>query len=252
MPSKLAFVFLMWVCAFTLSWLINGVLIIFLLLVRYIVPVYKPASEKGDRAINKFFVYAVTVSFFLITLNAFLIKEGNVFFSIGGLSFYEEGFFFGLTTAARLLLLSFSVLLFFVSIQLQDFVKFLQQAGLPSSLVLVLLLTLHFIEQLPQRINQIFVAQEARGAPIRAGVASRLKAFFAILSPLVLSSIVESVDRGTALELRGFLSERTAAPSKPQTRVVLSPLTIALVVTALVLLLIQFIQFIRVIQWLPQ
>lgn len=244
-PSKLAFVFLMWVCAFTLSWLLNGVLILLLFLVRYSVPAYKPVSEKASGRFNKFFVYAVAVSFLLLALNALLIKKGNVFFSIYELSFYEEGFFFGLTTAMRLLLLSFSVLLFFISIQLPGFIKFLQQAGLPPSLVLVLLLTLHFLEQLPERINQIFVAQEARGAPIRAGFASRLKAFFVILSPLVLSSIVESIDRGTALELRGFLSERTAISSNAPAKPAPSPLMVVFLITATLLIIFSIAQWLR-------
>lgn len=244
-PSKLAFVFLMWVCAFTLPWLINGGLILLLLLIRYTVPAYKPISKKASKAFNKFFVYALAILLLLLALNALFIKQGSVFFNIYGLSFYEEGFFFGLTTAVRLLLLSFSALLFFVSIQITDFVKFLQQAGLPSSLVLVLLLTLHFLEQLPERINQIFVAQEARGAPIRAGVVSRLRAFFVILSPLVLSSIVESIDRGTALELRGFLSEQPVISTKPRVRAAISPLTVILLIAALTLILIPIAQWLR-------
>ena len=69
---------------------------------------------------------------------------------------------------------------------------------------MTLLLTLYFIDRLPDRIDQIFTAQEARGAPVRASVPARLRSFFMILSPLVLSSIVESIDRGMALELRGF------------------------------------------------
>lgn len=245
MPSKLAFVFLMWVCAFTLQWLINGGLILLLLLVRYIIPAYKPISNKAGKAFNKFFVYALAILLLLLALNALLIKQGDILLDIYGIPFYKGGFLFGLTTAMRLLLLSFSVLLFFASIQLPDFVKFLQQAGLPSSLVLVLLLTLHFLEQLPERINQIFVAQEARGAPIRAGVVSRLRAFFVILSPLVLSSIVESIDRGTALELRGFLSEQPVISAKPRVRVAISPLTVILLITALTLILIPIVQWLR-------
>ncbi|MBI3788864.1 MAG: hypothetical protein HY276_11495 [Ignavibacteriales bacterium] len=243
LPSKLAFVFLMWVCAFTLPWLINGGLILLLLLIRYTVPAYKPISKKGSKAFNKFFAYALAILLLLLALNALLIKQGSVLFNIYGLSFYKEGFFFGLTTAVRLLLLSFSVLLFFASIQLPDFIKFMHRAGLPPSLVLVLLLTLHFLEQLPDRINQIFIAQEARGAPIRAGVVSRLKAFFVILSPLVLSSIVESIDRGTALELRGFLSERSVLLTKPRERVAISPLTAILLIATLALILFKMTQW---------
>jgi energy-coupling factor transport system permease protein len=96
--------------------------------------------------------------------------------------------------------------MFFISTPLKVLISYLQDNGLPPYLVLMLLLTLHFIDQLPSRIHQIFLAQEARGAPVDAGVLSRTKALLSILSPLVLSSIVESIERGTALELRGFLN----------------------------------------------
>jgi energy-coupling factor transport system permease protein len=76
---------------------------------------------------------------------------------------------------------------------------------------MVLLLTLHFLDQLPMRIRQIFLAQQARGAPVDSGFLSRTRSLFSVLSPLVLSSIVESIDRGTALELRGFLNRHQPA-----------------------------------------
>ncbi|HCA81819.1 MAG TPA: hypothetical protein DEP53_18975, partial [Bacteroidetes bacterium] len=95
---------------------------------------------------------------------------------------------------------------FFISTPLKELIRFLQQKGLSPSFTLILLLTLHFLDHLPARIHQIFLAQQARGAPVDAGIASRSKALLSLLSPLVLSSIVESIDRGTALELRGFLN----------------------------------------------
>ena len=151
-------------------------------------------------------LYSVAVAALVVGLNALLIKSGDIVTVFLGFSFYQDGLFFGLKTASRLILLSFSILLFFVSTPLPVFIGYLQKRGLPPSLVLVLLLTLHFLDQLPSKIHQIFLAQQARGAPVDAGALSRAKALLTILSPLVLSSIVESIERGTALELRGFLN----------------------------------------------
>ena len=153
-----------------------------------------------------------------------------------GFSLYEEGLLFGLRTASRLILLSFSILMFFISTPLTVLIDYLQNKGLPTYFVLMLLLTLHFIDQLPSRIHQIFLAQQARGAPVDAGVLSRTKALLSILSPLVLSSIVESIERGTALELRGFLSRPSANRQSEQIETRVNLLTICFYFTSIVII----------------
>lgn len=205
LPAKLAFVLLMWVCAFLLDWSVNLVLLLLVILSRYVVPAYRPQSTRSRRAFGRFILYGVAVVVLLAAINALFLRGGSVVFTVAGVEFHQEGLMFGVRTAARLLLLSVSVLLFFASTPLPEFIHFLQVNGLPPQLVLVLLLTLHFLDQLPVRIHQVFVAQEARGARVRAGVVSRTTALFSVVSPLVLSSIIESIDRGTALEVRGFL-----------------------------------------------
>ncbi|MCX6135282.1 MAG: energy-coupling factor transporter transmembrane component T [Ignavibacteriales bacterium] len=205
LSRKLAFVLLLWVCAFTLPWAVQASLCLVLIIARYAIPVLRPASLRAARAFSRFILYSVVVASLVIVLNAVLIKEGTVLTTTFGIPIHQEGMLFGARTASRLLLLSFSILLFFTSTPIPDFTRYLQHKGLPPSLVLVLLLTLHFLDQVPARIHQIFLAQQARGAPVDSGIVSRTKSLFSILSPLVLSSIVESVERGTALELRGFL-----------------------------------------------
>jgi energy-coupling factor transport system permease protein len=210
LSSKLAFVFLLWVCAFTLPWTCHVGLCLLLVIARFVLPAFRPLSRRSAAAFSKFILYSIAVAVLVVCLNALFIRSGNVIATFLGFSFYEDGFLFGLRTASRLILLSFSVLMFFISTPLTVLIGYLENKGLPPYLVLMLLLTLHFLDQLPSRIHQIFLAQQARGAPIDAGVLSRAKALLSILSPLVLSSIVESIDRGTALELRGFLSRPSA------------------------------------------
>jgi energy-coupling factor transport system permease protein len=206
LSSKLALVFLLWVCAFTLSWQFQLALCLLLVITRFVLPPFRPISERSAAAFARFIVYSIAVTALVVCLNALFIKSGSVIASFLGFSIYEDGLVFGLKTASRLMLLSFSILMFFMSTPLTVLISFLQKKGLPPYLVLMLLLTLHFLDHLPSRIHQIFLAQQARGAPVDAGVISRTKALLSILSPLVLSSIVESIERGTALELRGFLS----------------------------------------------
>ncbi|MEK6754601.1 MAG: energy-coupling factor transporter transmembrane component T [Bacteroidota bacterium] len=214
LPAKLAFVLLMWVCAFLLDWSVNVVLLLILILAHHLVPAYRPQSTRSRKAFDRFLLYGIAVVVLLAGVNALFLRGGSVVFTVAGVEFHQEGLMFGVRTAARLLLLSVSVLLFFASTPLPEFIHFLQLNGLPPQLVLVLLLTLHFLDQLPVRIHQVFVAQEARGAPVRSGVVSRTKALFSVISPLVLSSIIESIDRGTALEVRGFLHKPASVTAR--------------------------------------
>ena len=216
LPSKLALVVLLWVCAFALAWALHIGLCLLLVIARYVLPPLRPLSKRSASAFSKFILYSITAAVVVVSLNSLFIKSGDIIASVLGFSFYEDGLLFGLRTASRLILLSLSILIFFNSTPLKVLISYLQNKGLPPYLVLMLLLTLHFIDQLPSRIHQIFLAQQARGAPVDAGVLSRTKALLSILSPLVLSSIVESIERGTALELRGFLSRPSAERATDQ------------------------------------
>ncbi len=236
LSSKLALVFLLWVCAFTLSWTFQFVLCLLLVIARFVLPAFRPISQRSAAAFSKFILYSISVAVLVVCLNALFIKSGSMIATLLGFSFYEDGLLFGLRTASRLILLSFSILMFFISTSLPVLIGYLQNKGLPPYLVLMLLLTLHFLDHLPSRIHQIFLAQQARGAPVDAGVFSRTKALLSILSPLVLSSIVESIERGTALELRGFLSKPSPERQPEQVETRVNPLTVCLYFISIVII----------------
>lgn len=244
LPAKLALVVLLWVCAFALPWVYQASLCFLVIVGRFAIPAFKPQSERSSKAFSRFLVYSIAVAFFVLLLNSILIRTGSTYGTILGFALYEEGLLFGLRTASRLLLLTYAVLLFFVSTPLKELIRFLQLKGLSPAFTLILLLTLHFLDHLPERIHQIFLAQQARGAPVDAGIFSRSRALLSLLSPLVLSSIVESIDRGTALELRGFLSRPgdtgEARPSDPGWNLL----------TAFLLLVSILIMLIAIFRWL--
>lgn len=238
LSAKLAIVFLLWVCAFTLPWEYQAVLCLIVIAGRFVVPSFQAQSERSSIAFWRFLLYSLSVASLVILVNSMLIRGGTTFLDTYILKLYEDGLLFGLRTASRLLLLSYAVLLFFVSTPLKELIDFLQRKGLSPSFVLILLLTLHFLDHLPARIRQIFLAQQARGAPLDAGIISRSKALPSMLSPLVLSSIVESIDRGTALELRGFLNRPNNIARSLTPDVHRNVLTILLLLVSTVILLI--------------
>jgi energy-coupling factor transport system permease protein len=246
LPSKIAFVVLLWVCAFVLPWTFQVVLCLLLVIARYVLPAFRPLSRRSASAFSKLVLYSISVALLVVSLNALFIKTGTIIASVFGFSFYEDGFLFGLRTASRLILLSFSILMFFISTPLKVLISFLQDKGLPPYLVLMLLLTLHFIDQLPSRIHQIFLAQQARGAPVDAGMLSRTKALLSVLSPLVLSSIVESIERGTALELRGFLNKQASERDSQSIEPSINLLTVCFYSMAIVIIVYGIYQWLNV------
>ncbi len=203
-PDKLLFVLFIWTCAFLLDWQFNLALLVLTLLASFLLAPFRPVNEDGERYTRRFLTYSGVFVCVLVLVNGVLLREGTPVFTVSFLSLYSGGILYGLTVSTRLLLLSLSLLMFFVSVRLRDFVRVLESVGLPKPIVTIILLTAFFLEQLPHRIARVFTAQEARGAAVRAGLLSRSKALFVVLSPLVLSSIVESVERGVALELRGY------------------------------------------------
>lgn len=206
------------VCAFVLPWQASSVLVIGVIVLERTFPPFRPFSGDAHRLFVRFCWYAVGLCILLVVVNGFLTPGATILFTIQRAHFTQEGVVFGITIAARVILLSFAILLFFVSTPIRAFATFLDERGLPRVLVSIILLSVYFVEQLPSRISQIFTAQEARGAPVRAGIVARTKALTVVLAPLVLSSIVESLDRGVALELRGFHQVREISRSRANIR----------------------------------
>ncbi len=239
--AKASLVLFFWTCAFTLPCQAQIVLIIIIIALEAIAKPFHPFSFASHRSFIRFFFYMILLSSIIIILNGILIHTGVVRYRFGFIEFYNNGLLFGISVAVRLVLMSLSVLLFFVSTPMREFAYFLDRRGIPHVIVSILLLSVYFIEQLPQRIHQIFTAQEARGAPVHAGILSRAKAFFSILSPLVLSSIIESIERSVALEIRGY--HMRTEPSKPTTPAI-SLLSWVFIILSILLILG------KVLQWL--
>lgn len=204
--EKLAFTLFLLLLSMVLPWYWNAALVLLLMLLRAAFRALRPGSETSRRRSRALARYLLLVVLLMTIVNGLLIREGALWPLPGGFTISSGGIEFGLHTGMRLLVIAMSLLLFFGSTPIPRLAQFLQSVGWPVQLVMTLLLTLHFVETLPDRVSMIFTAQEARGAPVRANILARAKAFFLILSPLLLSGIVESIDRGMALELRGFHS----------------------------------------------
>lgn len=234
--EKLALTLFLLLCTFASSLEIHCILLFCLLIVRKAVPSLRPLSAESSRRFRKFFWYFLFLSTIMVLVNGALLREGPVAFNLGSLAFHFAGLLFGLETGVRILVLAVSLLIFFTSTTMKEIAGFLDRIGLPNQIVMTFLLTLHFVDQLPSQFERIFTAQEARGAPVRSTAIGRIRAFFAILTPLVLSSIVESIDRGMALELRGFHGKSHRTPVQQSSAPITLPTAVLLFLSLLSLL----------------
>jgi|GEM_PF-962042 len=205
--DRLSFVLLVVVCAFVFPWEANLCVFLLLLILQTTSSLLRPSSAKAGLLFRRFVRYFLLLTLLMVAVNALLLREGKIIAEVFGVSLFQGGAIFGLTTGLRLLVLATALGILFGSTPLAEFADYLGNVGLPSSVVLTLLLSLYFVETLPHRISRIFTAQEARGVPVRSNLFARIRVFSILLMPLMLSSIIESIDRGMSLELRGFHSE---------------------------------------------
>ena len=151
---------------------------------------------------------------FTILLTIFLIhglfnqKNVNVLFQVVGLKFYREGIFYALHIGLNILnmLLSFAV-----------FVDELEKRGFSPRFGYIVTSVFQIIPQMMGTMNTIMDAQRSRGLETEGNLRTRGKAFLPLISPVVMSSLINTRERAIALEVRGFgagkkktwLTERT-------------------------------------------
>lgn len=205
-PDKLALTLCLLLTSLTAPPPFSLAVLVIVLFSREVVPDLKSLDKETARRFRRVIGVLLAGAVIMTILNGMLIPEGRIVYQWRWISLYEDGLAFGLRTGSRLLLMTTTLLVLFGSTPLSSITSFLRQAGVPHQVVTTIHLTVHFVAAMPSRIERIYAAQEARGAPVRARFLSRMLSLTTLFSPLVLSSIVESIERGKALELRGYNS----------------------------------------------
>lgn len=137
-----------------------------------------------------------------------MFRVGNVtpVFRLGGLVFYREGLLFALGIVINILniLLSFCVLI--LTTKPSDLIENLVQRGFSPRFGYVFVSVFQIIPQMTETMSTITDAQRSRGMETEGSPATRMKAFIPLISPVVMSSLVNTRERALALEARGFSS----------------------------------------------
>ncbi len=131
----------------------------------------------------------------------------------GPISVNAEGLALAGTTAARLAVFVIAVTAAMATVHPKIFATALIQRGVSHKLAYAYLAGAELIPEMRLRATQILEAQQSRGFDTKGSLPRRLRTLFALLKPLLVSSLIGVEMRTLALESRGFSlpGRRTAA-----------------------------------------
>ncbi|GAE35363.1 energy-coupling factor transporter transmembrane component T family protein [Halalkalibacter akibai] len=205
--SKLISVFiLVFIIFLANNWLANGIIILFTLTMVLLSRVPLLFIYKGTKPI-------LWLVLFTFILHLFMTREGNIIYSLGFITIYEEGVKQGIFIAIRfitIIMLTSLVTLTTKPIDLTDGLEMilnpLKKVGLPAhELALMMSIALRFIPTLMQETEKIMKAQMARGVDFTTGPwGKRIKALLPLLIPLFISAFKRAEDLALAMEARGY------------------------------------------------
>lgn len=129
-------------------------------------------------------------------------------FMIGPIIFYKEGLLFSLGIILNVIniLMSFSILVLMT--KPSDMVEAFVRLGLSPKIGYVLSSVFQIIPQMTETMSTITDAQRSRGMEMEGKILTRIKAFFPLISPVIMSSLISTRERAIALEVRGFDSKQ--------------------------------------------
>jgi energy-coupling factor transporter transmembrane protein EcfT len=148
---------------------------------------------------------SVGTLFVLIFLLQSLFRPGtDIIARFWIFSVKREGILYALRLCGILLEIASSFVLFFETTRLQDMTLAMEKAGASPTVSYVVLSTMQMIPQTKRRSEIIMNAQMSRGIETKGSLKVRMKAFFPMVGPLILSSFSAMEERALTLEARGF------------------------------------------------
>lgn len=164
----------------------------------------------GSRVLRKTLPILSVSGFVVLTVLIIqgLFRAGNetAVFGIWKLTFYKEGLLFAFYIAINVfnIILCFCVLVLTTkpSDMIEDFVR----RGFSPRFGYVFISLFQLIPQMTEKMAVITDAQKSRGMETEGNLLVRMKAFLPLISPVIMSSFIDTKERALALEVRGFNS----------------------------------------------
>lgn len=151
--------------------------------------------------------YALFMLMILFIVQSFWYPGGySPEWTIGSLKVKEYGFLFASRISLRLLVVLGCFYLMMLTTHPADLVFNLERRGLPPKIAYVMLATLQSLNEVQIRAHSIMDAQKCRGVEMQGNLLTRARAYFPLIGPLIIGSVLDIESRALALELRGFSS----------------------------------------------
>ncbi|HEX6987982.1 MAG TPA: energy-coupling factor transporter transmembrane component T, partial [Bacillota bacterium] len=139
---------------------------------------------------------------------------------LGPVTVWREGVAFAFLILCRVAVLMLSALTTMATTHPRHLSIALVEKGLSPKAAYVFMAALQFIPEMQQRSRAILEAQQARGLETAGSLWRRLKAFVALMGPLIIGALIATETRALGLEARGFsrTGPRTFLTDVPDTR----------------------------------
>lgn len=139
-----------------------------------------------------------------------LFRAGNrtPLLTLGSIVFYKEGVEFagGILINIINILMSFCVLI--LTTKPSDMIENFVRKGFSPRFGYVFISIFQIIPQMTETMSTIMDAQRSRGMETEGNLWIRIKAFIPLISPVIMSSLINTKERALALEVRGFNSKK--------------------------------------------
>lgn len=159
----------------------------------------------GRAAVKLLLSFGIPVTAILVFIQGFFSpRNKTLLVDLGYAQLGLEGTLYALKISATLLVFLLAFYLYQRTTSNAETVTALTQAGINVKIGYLVLASLNVVPQMQHKLNVIREAQEARGVELNGHLFRRIKAFFPLIGPVVLTSLTDAQERGMTLETRGF------------------------------------------------
>lgn len=155
-------------------------------------------------------VFPLIAISFTILITIFLIhglfnhENATLLFAAGPLKFYQEGMLYALRISLNVLNMLLAFAVFVLTTRPVELVEDLERIGFSPKIGYVVSSVFQIVPQMSGTMNTIMDAQRSRGLGTEGSLLTRAKSFLPLISPVVMSSLINTRERAIALEIRGF------------------------------------------------
>ncbi len=151
---------------------------------------------------------------FLLIINMFIIKTGDIWLTIGTFNLYSGAVIQTVYIVLRLLLMIVITTMLTATIKpldftmgLEDLLSPLAKLNVPThDIAMMISLALRFIPTLLEEAQRILKAQASRGVDMESGsFKEKIQAILSLIVPLFVSSFQKADDLADAMEARGYV-----------------------------------------------